>query len=117
MCNYVTVEINECANTKPTRLTPSPAEDQWLVVEMCKQEVTNCKSKAMQILLVITMCVDPLVVISDVLHLPITQEKTLPCVKNDNKDEDCDDDYINNYYYYCDDNDGDDDAQMETLTN
>jgi len=28
----------------------------------------------------------------------ITQLKTLPSVKNDNKDEDCDDDYINNNY-------------------
>ena len=43
------------------------------------------------------------------LHLPIAQKKTLPCVKNDNKDEACDGDYNNNYYYYCDGNDGDND--------
>ena len=50
-------------------------------------------------------------------HLPKAQEKTLSCLKNDNKDEDCDDDYINNNnYYYCDRNDGDDDGQMEILT-
>ena len=54
------MEINECAHIKPTRLIPSPAEDQWLVVEMCNQEVTNCESKAMQTVLVIIMCVDPL---------------------------------------------------------
>lgn len=60
------MEINECAHTKPTRLIPSPAEDQWLVVEMCNQEVTNCESKAMQTVLVIIMCVDPPVVMSDV---------------------------------------------------
>ena len=123
------MEINECANIKPTRLTPSPAEDQWLVVEKCNQEVINCKSNAMQTLLVIRMCVDPPVVTSDVPASTHSPGKNITLCENDNKDDDDDytnnnyyyywdgndgdddddDDYNNNYYYYCDGNDGDDD--------
>ena len=106
------MEINECANIKPTRLIPSPAEDQWLVVEKCNQEVINCKSNAMQTLLVIRMCVDPPVVTSDVPASTHSPGKNITLRENDNKDDDddCDDDdYNNNNYYYCDGNDGDDD--------
>ena len=107
------VEINECAYIKPTRLIPSPAEDQWLVVEKCNQEVINCKSNAMQTLLVIRMCVDPPVVTSDVPASTHRPGKNITLCKNDNKDDDddCDDDDYNNnnYYYYWDGNDGDDD--------
>ena len=38
---------------------PSPAEDQWLAVKMCNQEVTNCKTKAIQNLSVLTVCGTP----------------------------------------------------------
>ena len=108
------VEINECAHIKPTRLIPSPAEDQWLVVEKCNQEVINCKSNAMQTLLVIRMCVDPPVVTSDVPASTHSPGKSITLCENDNKDDDdddCDDDDYNNnnYYYYWDGNDGDDD--------
>ena len=106
------MEINECAHIKPTRLIPSPAEDQWLVVEKCNQEVINCKSNAMQTLLVIRMCVDPPVVTSDVPASTHSPGKNITLRENDNKDDDddCDDDdYNNNNYYYCDGNDGDDD--------
>ena len=92
------MEINECANIKPTRLTPSPAEDQWLVVEKCNQEVINCKSNAMQTLLVIRMCVDPPVVTSDVPASTHSPGKNITLCENDNKDDD--DDYTNNNYYY-----------------
>lgn len=57
MCNdnLISAEINECATISPTQLMPSPAEDQWLPVKMCNQEVTNCEKKALQNLSVLTV--------------------------------------------------------------
>ena len=40
---------------------PSPAEDQWLAVKMCNQEVTNCETKAIQNPSVLTVCGTPVI--------------------------------------------------------